>query len=228
MSRINYKKNVRIEITQRIPEPGTFFSHPGNTHWQEHHEAKNAVEVGNTATRMAEEVLAQVRRHVDIEGGHATIAYEVVNACAYCLDESKWGDNIPGCCDAAQRDWLVVHTAEEAAHQDELEGYDDTYRAYRLEVLADIEKANEVGSRAVTPTSTTQGETTMNENTYEAGQKVLIDNISFLERDQYPSTPFEGTYVLTDGPTEPLHRIEFRHLGELCEDHFYSDEVSAA
>lgn len=137
MPRINYKKNVRIEITQKITEPGAWILHNGNTHWQEQHEAKNAVAVANKAVEMAEEIQREIRRHVDLPDAHMTTEYEVVNACGFCLDESVIvDDRIPPCCDEAQKEWLVSHTAEQAAEQDRLDDYGTTYQDYRLELLA--------------------------------------------------------------------------------------------
>ena len=137
MPRINYKKNVRIEITQKITEPGAWILHNGNTHWQEQHEAKNAVAVANKAVEMAEEIQREIRRHVDLPDAHMTTEYEVVNACGFCLDESPADeDRIPPCCDEAQKEWLVSHTAEQAAEQDRLDDYGTTYQDYRLELLA--------------------------------------------------------------------------------------------
>lgn len=126
MPRINYKKNVRIEIIQKITEPGAWIIHNGNTHWQEEHEAKNAVAVANKAVEMAEEIQREIRRHVDLPDAHMATKYEFVNACGFCLDESVIvDDRIPPCCDEAQKEWLVSHTAEQATYQD-----------YRLELLA--------------------------------------------------------------------------------------------
>ena len=103
MSRITYKKNVRIEITQKITEPGAWISHNGNTHWQEQHEAKNMVAVGDKAVQMAEDIKNSIRRHVDLDDAHMTTMYEVVNACGFCLDDSVIvDDRIPPCCDEAQ------------------------------------------------------------------------------------------------------------------------------
>lgn len=137
MPRIRYKKNVRIEITQKITEPGAWIAHNGNTHWQEHHEAKNAVAVGDKAAGMALDLQAQIRRHVDLDDAHMTTMYEVVNACGFCLDESVIEDDrIPPCCDEAQKEWLVAHTAEQAAEQDRLHDYGTIYQDYRLELLA--------------------------------------------------------------------------------------------
>ena len=136
MNRITYKKNVRIEITQKITEPGAWISHNGNTHWQEQHEAKNAVAVADKAVEMADEIQREIRRHVDLDDAHMTIMYEVVNACGFCLDDSVIvDDRIPPCCDGAQKEWLVAHTAQEAAEQDRLDDCGTTYQDYQLELL---------------------------------------------------------------------------------------------
>ena len=103
MSRITYKKNGRIDITPKITEPGAWISHNGNTHWQEQHEAKNMVAVGDKAVQMAEDIKNSIRRHVDLDDAHMTTMYEVVNACGFCLDDSVIvDDRIPPCCDEAQ------------------------------------------------------------------------------------------------------------------------------
>ena len=136
MSRITYKKNVRIEITQKITEPGAWISHNGNTHWQEQHEAKNMVAVADKAMEMAEDIKNSIRRHVDLDDAHMITVYEVVNACGFCLDETPADeDRIPPCCDEAQKEWLVTHTAEQAAEQDRLDDCGTTYQDYRLELL---------------------------------------------------------------------------------------------
>ena len=139
MNRITYKKNVRIEITQKITEPGAWISHNGNTHWQEQHEAKNAVAVAYKAVEMAEGIKNSIRRHVDLDDAHMITMYEVVNACGFCLDETPADeDRIPPCCDEAQAEWLVAHTAEQAAEQDRLDDYGTGYQDYRLELLVAV------------------------------------------------------------------------------------------
>ena len=139
MSRITYKKNVRIEITQKITEPGAWIAHNGNTHWQEQHEAKSMVAVADKAVQMAEDIKNSIRRHVDLDDAHMTTMYEVVNACGFCLDDSVIvDDRIPPCCDEAQKEWLVTHTAEQAAEQDRLDDYGTTYQDYRLELLVAV------------------------------------------------------------------------------------------
>ena len=136
MNRITYKKNVRIEITQKITEPGAWIFHNGSTHWQEQHEAKNAVAVADRAAEMAEEIQREILRHVDLPDAYMTTMYEVVNACGFCLDETPADeDRIPPCCDEAQKEWLVTHTAEQATEQDRLDDCGTTYQDYRLELL---------------------------------------------------------------------------------------------
>ena len=76
----------------------------------------------------------------------------------------------------------------------------------------------------------------MNENTYEAGQKVLItlgDQFDKLVGNYYPAKQFEGVYVQEDRlksiPSPFVHEVEFTLAnGKKSEEFFFADEEVSA